>query len=521
MKKKPVILCIDDEKILLMGLRQQLKNQVGKEYRIEIAQSGEDALEIIEELQEDDIELPLVISDQIMPGIKGDQLLVQIHAILPKTLKILLTGQAEPDAVGNAINNANLYRYITKPWEPADLNLTVIEALRRYYQEQELAEFYADLETKVVERTREVQQQNEVIIEERAAKEAILQANKEIEAQKQALAKTLQELRSTQQQLINSEKMAALGQLIAGIAHEINTPLGVIRSSVHNISRFLVDTLEQLPNFFQLLTKEQQRDFFILFKQSIQHKNSSLSSKEKRQYRRTLVRQLEAYAINKATDIADTLVEIGIYHGKDIESFLPLLKLENSQLILKMAYQLAALNSNTQTITLASERANKIVFALKSFAHYDQSGEKIKINIVDSIETVLVLYHNQIKDKIEVIKNYADLPLILCYPDELNQVWTNLIHNALQAMTNKGALQIDITMQNNYVIVGITDSGQGIPEDIQAKIFEPFFTTKPPGEGSGLGLDIVCKIIDKHQGKIEMKSQPGKTTFKILLPIRS
>jgi response regulator RpfG family c-di-GMP phosphodiesterase len=311
MKKKPVILCIDDEKMLLMGLRQQLKNQVGKEYRIEIAQSGEDALEIIAELQEDEIEVPVVISDQIMPGIKGDQLLVQIHAILPKTLKILLTGQAETDAVGNATNNANLYRYITKPWEPADLNLTVTEALRRYYQEQELAEFYTNLETKVIERTREVQQQNEVIIQERAAKEAVLQANKEIEAQKQELAKTLQELRSTQQQLIESEKMAALGQLIAGIAHEINTPLGVIRSSIHNISRFLVDTLEQFPNFFQLLTPEQQKIFFILFQKSIQQKNISLSSKEKRQYRRTLVRQLEAYSINKAVDTADTLVEMG------------------------------------------------------------------------------------------------------------------------------------------------------------------------------------------------------------------
>jgi signal transduction histidine kinase len=186
-----------------------------------------------------------------------------------------------------------------------------------------------------------------------------------------------------------------------------------------------------------------------------------------------------------------------------------------------MAYQLAALNSNTQTIILASERATKIVFALKKFAHYDQSGEKRKVNITDGIETVLVLYHNQIQDKVNVLKNYADLPPILCYPDELNQVLTNLIHNALQAMANKGTLEINITMQENDAIVSIIDSGHGIPEDIQAKIFKPFFTTKPPGEGSGLGLDIVRKIIDKHQGKIEVVSQPGKTTFNILLPIIS
>jgi signal transduction histidine kinase len=108
---------------------------------------------------------------------------------------------------------------------------------------------------------------------------------------------------------------------------------------------------------------------------------------------------------------------------------------------------------------------------------------------------------------------------VFCYPDELNQVWTNLIHNALQAMNYQGTLTIDVTTQEQQVKISITDSGQGIPEEIKTKIFEPFFTTKPPGEGSGLGLDIVKKIIDKHQGKIEVESVPGKTTFTFYLPM--
>ncbi|EDN69233.1 histidine kinase [Beggiatoa sp. PS] len=120
-----------------------------------------------------------------------------------------------------------------------------------------------------------------------------------------------------------------------------------------------------------------------------------------------------------------------------------------------------------------------------------------------------------------MIKNYADLLPVWCYSTELNQVWTNLIHNALQAMNNKGTLQIDTVLQDNQVIVSITDSGVGIPDDIKSKIFEPFFTTKSTGEGSGLGLDIVKKIIDKHEGKIEVDSQPGKTTFSVFIPMAS
>jgi len=221
----------------------------------------------------------------------------------------------------------------------------------------------------------------------------------------------------------------------------------------------------------------------------------------------------------QADTLADTLVDIGIYEEKD--AFLPLLKTHNYLKVFNLAYQLASLTSSVQTLTTASDRVTKIVFALKHFAHYDHTGEKLKANLIDDIETVLTLYNSQLKQGVKVIKNYANLPLILCYPDDLNQVWTNLIHNALQAMKNKGTLQIDVFMQNCYAIFSITDSGDGIPADIQSKIFEPFFTTKAPGEGSGLGLDIVKKIINKHNGSIKVDSIPGKTTFTVSLPINS
>jgi signal transduction histidine kinase len=143
----------------------------------------------------------------------------------------------------------------------------------------------------------------------------------------------------------------------------------------------------------------------------------------------------------------------------------------------------------------------------------------IEANIIDGLDVVLTLYHNQIKHGVEVVKKYQDVPAVRCAPDELNQVWTNLIHNALQAMKNQGQLEIAIFQQNSQVVTQITDSGPGIPDEIKGRIFEPFFTTKAAGEGSGLGLDICRRIIDNHQGKIEVESRPGKTTFSVWLPV--
>ena len=198
---------------------------------------------------------------------------------------------------------------------------------------------------------------------------------------------------------------------------------------------------------------------------------------------------------------------------------MPLLELPENRFVFETAYQLSVVQNNSQNIMLAVERASKIVFALKNYARQDSSGQKIEAFVSDGIDTVLTLYQNQLKHNIELRKHYAAVPKIPCYPEALTQFWANLIHNALQAMKGNGVLEITVAEQDQQIVVQITDSGGGIPEDIQNRIFEPFFTTKPMGEGTGLGLDIVRRIVARHQGRVELQSQAGHTTFSVWLPI--
>lgn len=168
--KKTAIICVDDESIVLMALKSQLKQFFGREYYIEVAESAEEALDILDELLGEDIDVPLIISDQIMPQMKGDELLIEVHKRSPETLKILLTGLARTEEVGNAVNHANLYRFILKPWDKIDLNLTVKQAINSYFQSKklkeqnfELQELNKELEAKVIKRTEEVLAQKKII----------------------------------------------------------------------------------------------------------------------------------------------------------------------------------------------------------------------------------------------------------------------------------------------------------------------------------------------------------------------
>jgi signal transduction histidine kinase len=333
------------------------------------------------------------------------------------------------------------------------------------------------------------------------------------------LQTALDDLKTTQSQLIQSEKMATLGQLVANVAHEINTPIGAVKSSGESISVAVGNVLAGFPVMLLSLDESVRNVFFDLIAET-RKPSPSLSTREERQLNRALSATLIDAGIADPQTKADLLISLRVQN--EPLRFEEILRNERSMEILGMANQIGTIISGTENINLAVERVAKIVFALKSFSHTDHTGVMQPADIRIGIETVLTIYSNQIKQGVEVNRIYGEVPDVQCLADELNQVWTNLIHNALQAMNNSGHLTVTVTAADNGVSVSIADNGPGIPDDIKARIFDPFFTTKPVGEGSGLGLDIVSKIIDKHHGRIDVKSKVGAgSTFTVWLPSKT
>ena len=176
------------------------------------------------------------------------------------------------------------------------------------------------------------------------------------------------------------------------------------------------------------------------------------------------------------------------------------------------------LHRTATTVRHAVGQIQRIVGALKSYSHLDQQATRIEADLHEGIETTLVLLHHTLRD-IVVERRYGVLPRVPVFVDELNQVWTNIIDNAIDALNGQGELAIRTYEEKQCVIVEMEDNGPGIPEDIQPRIFDPFFTTKPPGQGTGLGLHISHDIIvNRHRGQITVESRPGKTKFKVMLP---
>ena len=338
-----------------------------------------------------------------------------------------------------------------------------------------------------------------------------------VEERTQELSQTLAHLQTTQAELIQSEKMAALGQLTASVAHEVNTPLGVIRSATGNIIATLKVLLPQLPILMQRLNPIQQTAFIALVNTSLQQQQS-LSTKEERQLRRRLQTELEALGTANAQEIADQFALLRI--DSSLEAYQPLLEAPDCDEILQVAYRLVQQSQNAISIQQEVDRAAKIVFALKTYSHRSsEAGEKSLIQISDGIEIALTLYQSRLKQGIEVIRKYQPVPSLLCDPDALTQVWVNLIDNAIYAIGKEGTLEIAIAQQAGQVVVEITNSGAAIPDEVMPRLFEPFFTTKPRGEGSGLGLDIVRQIVQKHDGNIHARNHCGGVAFLVIIPL--
>ncbi|MEO5829267.1 MAG: ATP-binding protein [Rhodanobacter sp.] len=330
-------------------------------------------------------------------------------------------------------------------------------------------------------------------------------------------AQALEDLNQAEAQLVHSEKMAALGQLIAGVAHEINTPIGAIKSSGRNIADALECALLGLPALMDELDATDRARFRALVARASQPK-SMLSTREERAIVREVTAALEALGLDQSRHLANLLVQLQSH--ADLDQMLPLLKHPAADRILDIAYGVATIANNTENINLAVERVAKIIFALKSFSRFGGVQVWTESDLAEGLETVLTIYQNQIKHGTELVREIEPTPPVRCLPDEINQVWTNLIHNALQAMDHKGTLTIGLRREGEHALVSVSDTGCGIPPELRERIFQPFFTTKAAGEGTGLGLDIVRKIVEKHAGKIAVESEVGRgSTFTVYLPI--
>lgn len=279
---------------------------------------------------------------------------------------------------------------------------------------------------------------------------AIDQKNKELE-------ETLHLLRSTQTQLVQSEKMASLGQLTAGVAHEINNPINFVSANINPLRDDLNDLLSCITLYDKIIADD-----------DLEHHFKPL---------RALQQRLD----------------------------LPSLVTEITELL--------------NGIAIGASRTTEIVKGLRNFSRLDQNVLK-KADVNEGLESTLVLLHSAYKDRITVIKELGSLPEIDCYPGQLNQVFMNILSNAIQAINAEGQITIQTSMLDNMVKISISDDGQGMTEVTKQKIFDPFFTTKDVGQGTGLGLSISYGIIEKHNGKIEVTSTLGQgTTFTITLPI--
>ena len=298
----------------------------------------------------------------------------------------------------------------------------------------------------------------------------VAKRTRELMVQKETVERVLNELRETQMHLVHSEKMASLGQMVAGIAHEINNPITYVKANISLLEKKGHQVQAMFYAFSDVF------DFFESFK--------------------NIKDEMHGAFVAKLTEI-DKLIE-----SSKFEKFLS----DFPKIIHEMRDGV--------------ERTQKIVEDLRNFSRLDESHFK-EISLVDSIESTLNILKNEYKNRITIHRNFNQLPLIYCNPGHINQVLMNLLMNAFQSIEGEGDVWIRTNAGQNNILISIKDNGKGIPYEIQHKVYDPFFTTKPVGKGTGLGLAISYKILEAHKGTIFFESTPGTgTEFKITLPIR-
>ena len=303
-----------------------------------------------------------------------------------------------------------------------------------------------------IEETRQLVQQ---VTEARIREQYI----RDLEEKNRKLRQLYSDLKNAQLQLIQSEKMASLGQLVAGIAHELNNPISYIYANMKELENYI----GAIDRLLKVLTRQaNQPDFRERLEETLRE-------------------------IRRHYDLDFIQEDIGKLIRESIEG---------------------------------SQRVKQVVQNLRNFSRLDEAEFKA-VDLHEGIESTLSLLRNEMKNRIAVHRQFGKLPEVFCHPGHLNQVFMNLLLNAVQAIEGKGNIWIRTELRGEEVVIEIRDDGRGIPPEVREKIFDPFFTTKPVGQGTGLGLSISYNIVKEHGGRIEVESAPGQgTTFRIFLPVQ-
>jgi len=424
------ILIVDDDKFFLNFIHLVLKKQG---YQVLTGTNGKEGLAILEKKTPD-----LIISDVMMQEMNGIEFCKAVKAN-PKTKDIYFLVLTSKSEVSEKIRLLDIGAddFLSKPVNNDELLAKVRASMRIRDLQRELKE----------------------------SNQRLTQLNMKLQQTTQYLQKANREIKEAQSQLLQHEKMASIGQLAAGVAHEINNPIGFIYSNLSVLQDYIADLL----SFFKR---------YRALKKAVQ------------------AGQMEAI----------------------LSAFGELEKVEKE---IDLDFIMDDFEKIVRESLDGAERVKVIVQDLKDFSHIDQAEVKY-FNINQGLESTLNIVWNEIKYKAKVIKEYGEIPEIRCYPMQLNQVFMNLLVNAAQAIEKNGLIKIKTFTKRNRIYVQITDNGCGIPKKNLHRIFDPFFTTKEVGKGTGLGLSTAYNIIKKHNGEIRVESKVGKgTRFTIELPIEA
>lgn len=327
-------------------------------------------------------------------------------------------------------------------------------------------------------------------------------------------------LKSSEQMLQQSERLAQLGMLTAGIAHEINNPVAAVQRASSQLNA-AIDRLQKIQLKANLESIPEERWNELIGRVSAKDKQLAKEDVWDLARRGDLESEmadwLEGNGFTDAWDMAPELLRLRIT-VEELNQWKEKLNTRQFLVALEWLAANAEMGAIVEEIHVGAGRVADIVKALKSYVYLDQ-GPSQRVDVHEGLENTLVILRSKLGQGIKLRREYdPDLPEIEAYGSELNQVWTNIIANACEAMGESGELLLRTRQENDWVVVEIQDNGPGIPAEIQNNIFNPFFTTKPVGQGTGLGLSISYNIVQKHGGEIRLLSEPGQTCFQVFLP---